>query len=281
MSKIAAIQMCSSHLVEANLATAAALIAEASAHGAQLIVLPENFAIMGLNETDKLAAREGFGEGRIQSFLSQQARQSHVWIVGGTIPVSCDDEMRVRAASLLFDDTGKCVARYDKIHLFDVAVSKNEIYRESDTIQPGSQIVTVDTPFGKLGMAVCYDVRFPELFRCMFNEGANIITLPSAFTVRTGAAHWEVLTRSRAIENFCYLIGAGQGGTHTSGRSTYGHSIIVEPWGTIAAIRNNADSGLIYADIDLARQQEIRNSIPVARHQRIFFDINDLRRVNS
>lgn len=276
MTKVAAIQMCSSHVVDDNLNMAANLISEAAHQGAQLILLPENFAFMGLNEKDKLAEREVFGDGKIQAFLSQQALRHQVWMIGGTIPIASNEENRVRAASLVFNDKGECVARYDKIHLFDVVISDNEKYRESDTIQPGDKIVTVETPFGKLGMAVCYDVRFPELFRVMFNEGANMMLLPSAFTVRTGMAHWEVLTRSRAIENFSYVIGAGQGGMHTNGRKTYGHSIIVEPWGNIAAIKNDTDSGVIYATIDLAKMQEIRRSIPVAQHQRIFFDTKEL-----
>src|SRR5579862_4696011 len=248
MEKIAAVQMCSSHLLDENLASAAHSISEARKNAACLVVLPENFALMGLKDTDKLGIKETFGHGKIQSFLSEQAKKNQLWIVGGTIPIQCQDENKVRASSLVFNDQGDLVARYDKIHLFDVSLSDKESYQESAAIEAGDQLVVVDTPFGKLGLAVCYDVRFPELFRNLFNRGAEIFILPSAFTVPTGEAHWEVLTRSRAIENFCYLIGACQGGTHSSGRKTYGHSIIVEPWGQVIAKREEG-SGVIYADI--------------------------------
>ncbi len=268
MSKVAAIQMCSSYDIDENLKTAAHWIDEAAQQGAKLIVLPENFAIMGKNELDKLAMKEPFGHGKIQSFLSEQAKKQGVWLVGGTIPMACEEENRVKAASLLFDDTGRCVARYDKMHLFDVTISDHESYKESATISPGNQMVVVDTPMGKLGLVVCYDIRFPELFRCLFNQGAEIFAIPAAFTVKTGAAHWEVLARSRAIENFCYVIGAGQGGVHANGRKTYGHSLIVEPWGKVVAEKPGTDSGVIYAAVDLEHLREVRNSIPVAQHQR-------------
>lgn len=276
MAIAAAIQMCSTLNVDDNLRAAEKLIAMAAEQGAKFIVLPENFAIMGLNDADRYSARESFGSGKIQDFLSHQASQHQAWLVGGTIPMDCKNEKRVRAASLLFDASGNCVARYDKIHLFDVDVTATETYRESDGIQAGDGIVVVETPFGKVGMAVCYDIRFPELFRCMFNAGADIFVLPSAFTVITGTAHWEVLLRSRAVENFCYVIGAGQGGLHTNGRRTYGHSLIVSPWGEKLAELPGTDSGVICADMDLKKLREIRQSLPVARHQRIFFDVREL-----
>ena len=274
--KVAAIQMCSSDSVDLNLQVAESLISEASRNGAKLVVLPEMFAIMGRDTTDKVAAKEHFGTGKIQSFLADQAKRNQIWIIGGTIPIECSNEKKVRAASLVFDDKGNCIARYDKMHLFDVTISENETYNESDTTEPGNEIVVVDTPFGKLGLGVCYDVRFPELFRCLFNNGADIIILPSAFTVPTGEAHWELLARSRAIENFCYLIGACQGGTHASGRKTYGNSIIVEPWGKLAAKCEGDNPGIIYADIDLNKVYEARKSIPIKTHQRIFFDTSKL-----
>lgn len=277
MEKIAAIQMCSSHLVDENLTTAANLISEAAKNQAKLIVLPEMFAIMGQGAEDKVTVKETFGYGKIQSFLSEQAKKHSVWIVGGTIPIACKDETKVRAACLVFNNTGDCLARYDKIHLFDVALSNQEVYKESDTTEAGDELVVIDTPFGKLGLAVCYDVRFPELFRSLFNRGAEIIALPSAFTVKTGEAHWELLARSRAVENFCYLIGACQGGSHSNGRKTYGNSMIVEPWGNIIAKNEGIDTGIIYATIDLAKVHEARRSIPIAKHQRIFFDMAKLK----
>jgi len=184
---------------------------------------------------------------------------------------------KIKAASLVFDDTGNFIDRYDKIHLFDTTISQNEKYNESNTTDPGDKVVLINTPFGKIGLAVCYDLRFPELFRYLFNMGAEIFVVPSAFTTTTGQAHWELLTRSRAVENFCYLIGACQGGTHANGRKTYGNSIIVDPWGTIIAHKDAIQPGIIYADIDLDKLYEIRKSIPVNRHQRIFFDMSQLK----
>jgi len=270
MTKVAAIQMCSSHLVEENLKSAAKWINEAAQNHARLVVLPEMFAIMGQMPTDKVIVKEIFGHGMIQDFLSEQAKKNDIWIVGGTIPIACENENKVKAACLVFDNNGKCVARYDKIHLFDVVLSENEVYRESDTTKPGDKCVVVDTPFGKLGLAVCYDVRFPELFRSLFNKGAEIFALPSAFTVPTGEAHWELLARSRAVENFSYVIGACQGGMHSSGRKTFGHSIIVEPWGTLADKMTGVESGIIYTNMNLKKVYEARNSIPIGAHQKIF-----------
>jgi predicted amidohydrolase len=267
MLKIAAIQMCSSNSVKDNLLMAEKLINEAASRGAQLIVLPEMFATLGLKEKSD--------DGSIQLFLSEQAKRHHCWILGGTIPIACDQGKKVRAASLLFDEKGKLVARYDKMHLFDATLSPEEFYRESDTIEPGNEFVVVDTPVGKLGLGVCYDIRFPEMFRYLFNKGAEIIALPAAFTVKTGQAHWEVLARSRAIENFCYFIGAAQGGTHANGRKTYGNSLIVDPWGTVIAKKDGVASGVIDAEINLERLREIRNSIPVSQHQKMDFDLRD------
>jgi deaminated glutathione amidase len=269
MTRIAAIQMCSSENIDDNLKTAKQLIEEAASHGAKLIVLPEMFAIFGTDATDKVNAKEIFHEGKIQDFLSTLAKANGVWIVGGTIPIATENSQKIRAASLVFDHEGNIVARYDKIHLFDVTVSDTEAYQESATTEPGEKIVLVDTPFGKLGLSVCYDVRFPELYRCLFNAGADIIAIPAAFTVKTGEAHWELLTRARAVENFCYVIGAAQGGTHANGRQTFGHSLIIDPWGTVKAMANQTDIGVIYADLDLKQQQKIRSAIPVMMHQKI------------
>lgn len=268
MPSIAAIQMCSTPEVEENLQQAEELIRIAAA-SAQLLVLPENFALMGMSEQDKLRVKEKFGHGLIQDFLKNLAKSLKVWIVGGTIPIACDHPDKVRAASILINDQGEIVARYDKMHLFDVSVSATESYQESNRIEPGDKIVTTQTPLGKLGMAVCYDVRFPELFRYMFNQGSELFTLPSAFTVKTGTAHWEVLLRSRAIENFSYVVGAAQGGSHANGRKTYGHSVIVDPWGEVVAKIDGVQPGVITADIDLKKLHEIRQSIPVEKHQKI------------
>ncbi len=268
--KIAAIQMCSSHDVDENLAIAAGFIREAASHGAALAVLPEMFAIMGTQAADKITVRENLGQGKIQTSLANLARENNIWIVGGTIPLACDDPQKVRAASLVFTHQGQLAARYDKIHLFDVTVAEQETYQESATTEPGSEIVVVDSPVGKLGLAVCYDIRFPELFRCLANAGAEIMVLPSAFTAKTGEAHWELLTRARAVENLSYVIGACQGGTHSNGRKTYGNSLIVGPWGDIIAKKAGTEPGIIYATIDLESLHKLRASMPVLEHQRIF-----------
>jgi len=274
--KIAAIQMRSTHVVDENLLAAARLISIAAQNKAQLIVLPEMFAIMGKKPTDKVDVREAFGFGKIQDFLSQQARMHKTWIVGGTIPIACDDNHKVRAASIVYDHNGNAVARYDKIHLFDVTISETESYRESDTTEPGHDIVVVDTPVGKLGLSVCYDIRFAGLYTELLNRGAEILAIPSAFTVKTGEAHWQLMCRARAVENFCYVVGSAQCGMHASGRETYGHSLIIEPWGTVVQEQLQPGDGVVYADIDLRKLHEIRASIPVKQHQQIRPDLSKL-----
>lgn len=270
MSKAAAIQMCSSHLVRENLTTAAKLIKNAASNGAKLVVLPEMFAIMGKTPKDKVLAKEPFGHGVIQDFLSQEAKKNDVWLVGGTIPIRCDDPEKIRASCLVYNSLGKCMARYDKIHLFDAIISASESYQESDSTQAGDQVVVVDTPIGKLGLAVCYDLRFPHLFTALRNRGAEIIAVPSAFTVKTGEAHWKLLSRSRAIDSFCYIVGACQGGMHANGRKTYGHSLIVDPWGAVVDERQEATEGVVYAPIQLEELYKIRQSIPLMQHQKDF-----------
>lgn len=270
MNKCAAIQMASSPNVDANLAEARRLIEDASAQGAKLIVLPENFAIMGMTEFDKLDHSEIEGEGPIQEFLSGLAKRYSVWLVAGTIPLHANAPNKIRASCLVYEASGRRAARYDKIHLFDVDVpGTDEQYRESDTIEPGSSGAMVfDTPFGKLGLAVCYDLRFPELFRQMLDHGVDIIALPAAFTQETGAAHWEVLVRARAVENLCYVIAANQGGFHVNGRQTFGHSMVVDPWGTVLAKRSTG-AGIVVADIDPAMLGKVRGSFPVLEHRRL------------
>lgn len=269
MTTVACIQMASGPNVGANLLEAERLIGMAVDKGARLVVLPENFAIMGKEESDKVAVRESGQRGPIQDFLSHQAKRQGIWLVGGTIPLAAHDPDKIRAACLLYDDQGRQVARYDKIHLFDVmVVESDESYTESQTIEAGDQAVVVDTPFGRLGLAVCYDLRFPELFRTLVDQGVEIIALPSAFTSITGRAHWEVLVRARAIENLCYVLAAGQGGYHVNGRETYGHSMIVDPWGQVMNELANG-SGLVCADIDLQRLRNIRRTFPALEHRNI------------
>ncbi len=267
--RVAAIQMASGPNVNANLLEAGRLIAQAVEAGAGLVVLPENFALMGMKEQDKVGVREQPGEGPIQEFLAQQASKYGIWLVGGTIPLSSDAPDKIRAACLLFDDGGRQVARYDKIHLFDVYLEESgEKYTESETIEAGNETVVVDTPFGRLGLAVCYDLRFPEQFRAMLDDGMELCALPAAFTAITGRAHWEVLVRARAVENLSYMVAAGQGGFHINGRETHGDSMIVDPWGVVLD-RLPRGSGVVVAEIDLDRLANLRRSLPAISHRRI------------
>jgi len=269
MTKVAAIQMASGPNVNANLIEAERLISMAAEAGAQLVVLPENFAIMGVSETDKVKIREADGQGPIQDFLAEQSAKHKLWLVGGTIPLEADVANKVRGACLLFDDQGQRVARYDKIHLFDVSLPESdESYIESETIERGDQIKVVDTPFGRLGLAVCYDLRFPELFRQMLDQDVQIIVLPSAFTAITGNAHWEILVRARAVENLCYVIAAAQGGYHIGGRETYGDSMIVNPWGTVLDRLPNG-SGFVVAELDMDYLESTRRNFPVLEHRKL------------
>ena len=268
MSVVAAIQMASGPNVKANLEEAEKLIITAVQQEAELVVLPENFAIMGVTEVDKVAIAEKYGEGSIQQFLGQQARRHGIWIVGGTVPIESSITGKIFGASLLYNDQGEVVARYDKIHLFDVVLEDNrERYDESETIEPGDEVVVVDTPFGKLGMAVCYDLRFPELFRAMADVGMEICVLPSAFTSLTGKAHWEPLLRARAIENLCYVIAADQGGYHINGRETHGDSMIIDPWGVILN-RLPQGTGVVVSKLDLDKLVKTRKSFPALQHKR-------------
>ncbi len=270
MSKCAAIQMASSPNVRANLLEADKLIGEAVKAGAKLVALPENFALMGESEFDKVEQREIDGQGPIQDFLAKTAKKHSVWIVGGTVPLVAEDYKKVRAACLIYNDLGERVARYDKVHLFDVSVpDTEEEYRESDTIEAGDTELVVDSPFGRLGIAVCYDLRFPEYFRRMVRQGMEVLIIPSAFTSETGAAHWELLLRARAIENLCYVIAPNQGGFHINGRKTYGHSIIIDPWGRVIDCYKTG-SGFVCADVELERLEKIRAAFPVLEHRRFF-----------
>jgi nitrilase len=269
VSKAAAIQMASGPNVKANLAEAEKLINTAVQQGAQLIVLPENFSIMGMTEKDKVNVAEQLGDGPVQNYLSEQAARHNIWLVGGTVPVASGEADKVYAACMLYNDKGERVAHYNKIHLFDVTLeANNERYHESETTTAGDDVVVVDTPFGRLGLAVCYDLRFPELFRAMAAKGMDICVLPSAFTAQTGKAHWEPLIRARAIENLSFVIAAAQGGYHVSGRETHGDSMIVDPWGVILN-RLPHGTGVVVSEMDAEMLERTRSSFPSLEHRRL------------
>ena len=269
MGKVAAIQMTSSHIVADNLAAAGVLLREAKELGADIACLPENFSFIGLRDADKLQVAEPDGDGAVQSFLSRFARELKMWILGGTIVLRGDSDSRVANSSLLIDGAGKRVARYDKIHLFDVTIpGRDEQYRESTHVTPGREPVIADTPVGKLGLSVCYDMRFPELYRELVSQGAEWLAMPAAFTVPTGRAHWETLLRARAIENLCYVVAPAQTGTHTSGRETYGDSLIVDYWGQVLS-RLAKGTGVITAEIDLAKEADTRARFPALDNRQL------------
>ncbi len=263
--KVAGIQMASGPNVAANLSEAERLIEIAVDQGAKLVVLPEYFAIMGLKDTDKVEVAEKEGDGPIQNFLSDLSKKHDVWIIAGSIPLQAKASGKVRNACLVYDNTGKIAARYDKIHLFGLDLG-NERYHEEKTIEAGDQVVVVDTPFGKIGLSICYDLRFPELFRAMGE--VDIIAIPAAFTETTGKAHWETLVRARAIENLSYVITSAQGGYHTSGRETHGNSMIVDPWGVVLD-RLPRGSGVVMASINRDYQASLRKSLPALKHRTI------------
>ena len=272
MSTVAAIQMPSSHIVADNLSVAGVLLREAKDAGAEIACLPENFGFIGLRDTDKQQIAETDGDGPAQAFLRNTARELKLWILGGTINLRDSAGARVTNSSLLFDADGKRVARYDKIHLFDVTIpGRHDQYRESDTIVPGRRVVLADTPAGRLGLSVCYDMRFPELYRDLVAQGAEWLAMPAAFTVPTGIAHWEPILRARAIENLCYVVAPAQSGTHTSGRETYGDTLIVDYWGKILA-RLERGSGVITAQFDLAKQADTRARFPALENRRLGVD---------
>src|SRR5579885_1702442 len=267
MPLVSAIQMTSGLDVSANLRDARRLLEEAAGRGAQLAALPENFSLMGLSDEDKRRVAEDDGHGPVQEFLAESARRLGMWIVGGTVPLRGAADGRVSAASLVYDSAGERRARYDKIHLFDIQVPDlSESYRESANVAPGSAPVVVETPVGRLGLSVCYDVRFPELFRKLSAGGAELLAIPSAFTEPTGRAHWETLLRARAIENLCWVIAPAQSGFHPSGRETYGDSMIVDHWGRIQD-RLPRGRGCVMAEIDLERQRRDRGSFPSLTHR--------------
>lgn len=261
--KVAAIQMASGPHVSSNLNEAERLIKLAAKAGAKLVVLPEYFAIMGLGDIDKVNVREKEGAGPIQTFLSKMAKKHKIWLIGGSVPLESHYLNKVFNSCLVYDELGKQVARYDKIHLFGLDLG-NEHYHEENTIVSGDSVQVVDTPFGKIGLSICYDLRFPELYRAMGN--VDMIVVPSAFTETTGKAHWETLIRARAIENLCYVIAPAQGGYHLSGRETHGNSMIVDPWGVVLD-RLPRGSGVVMANINPHYQQSLRKSLPALSHR--------------
>lgn len=261
--RVAAIQMASGPSVAGNLQEAGRLVEQAAKQGANLVVLPENFAIMGIKGKDIVASREAEGKGPIQKFLADAAKKHEIWLVGGSVPLDAAAKGKVRNACLVYDDKGKQAARYDKIHLFGLDLG-NEHYREADVIEPGDQVVTVDTPFGRMGLSICYDLRFPELYRAMGE--VDVILIPSAFTETTGKAHWDILVRARAIENLAYVIAPAQGGYHINGRETHGHSMIVDPWGVVLD-RLPRGSGVVIANINRNYQASLRKSLPALSHR--------------
>ena len=263
--RMAALQMVSGPRVADNLATAGRLVAEAVAQGAQLVALPEYFPIIGAADADRVRAREDFGNGPVQDWLAETAQRHGVWIFAGSLPLTAQSPDKMRNASLVYNPDGVCVKRYDKIHLFGFRKG-DESYDEAAFIEAGSEPAAVDTPFGRVALSICYDLRFPELYRAL--GPVDLILMPAAFTDTTGRAHWEILLRARAIENQCYLLAVGQGGRHENGRLTHGNSMIIDPWGEILD-RKMKGPGVVIADLDHARMNDIRESLPALAH-RIF-----------
>ena len=264
--------MASGPQIKANLMEATRLIREAATKGAQMVVLPESFALMAMQESENIDLAEEQGKGPIQDCIRQAAIDNKVWIVAGSIPIKADNSEKVNSASLMFNDKGEIVARYNKIHLFDVDIESDvkkgkDSYRESDTFDAGDEIVVVDTPFGKIGMSICYDLRFPIMYREMVKQGAEIFLIPSAFTETTGKIHWDPLIKARAIENQCYVIAPAQGGYHVNGRTTYGNSMLVDYLGQVHGLRLKG-TGIITINIDLKGQKQLRESFPVLKHRK-------------
>ncbi|NML63283.1 carbon-nitrogen hydrolase family protein [Massilia sp. RP-1-19] len=265
MTKVAAVQMVSTPSVPENIASARRLVAEAAAGGARLVTLPEYWPIMGMLDADKVSHAEQPGSGPIQDFMAETASEHGIWLIGGTLPLVSTDAARVMNTTLVYGPDGKPVSRYDKIHLFGFTKG-TEAYDEARTIVPGASVGTFEAPFGRVGLSVCYDLRFPELYRAMGD--CVLIVVPAAFTHTTGMAHWEVLLRARAIENQCYVLASAQGGTHANGRRTFGHSMLVDPWGEVKAVLKEGE-GVIEGEIDLAYLASVRESLPALKHRKM------------
>ncbi len=262
---VASVQMVSGPDVADNCAEAGRLVAQAAARGALLVVLPEYFPLMGMSERDKLAACEADGDGPIQRFLAETAARHGIWIVGGSLPLAASCADKVRNSCLVFDASGERVARYDKMHLFGFTDGA-QCYNESETIEAGAGVSAFDSPFGRIGLSICYDVRFPELYRAMGR--VDLVAVPAAFTYTTGQAHWELLLRARAVENQCYVVAAAQGGRHANGRVTFGNSMIIDPWGTIVD-RLEAGPGVVVGEIDPQTIASVRRRLPALDHRRL------------
>ncbi len=263
--KIAAVQMVSTPVVDENIAAARRLVAEAVQQGAQLVLLPEYWPIMGMTESDKVAHAEQIEVGPIQKCMSDMARAHRIWLIGGTLPMAAPQADKVLNTMMVYDPDGEHVVRYDKIHLFSFTKDE-ESYDEARTIVHGTKLASFDAPFGRVGLSVCYDLRFPELYRAMGD--CALIVMPAAFTYTTGRAHWEILLRARAIENQCYVLAAAQGGTHPNGRRTWGHSMLIDPWGEVKAVLPEGE-GIVIGDIDLVHLQRVRESLPALRHRKL------------
>jgi len=261
--RVGLVQMVSTPVVAENLEAAGRLVAQAAAQGARLVALPEYFCILGMRDTDKVAAKEKDGAGPIQEFLAAAAKRHGIWLVGGSVPLECSDPGKVRNSCLVYDSEGRRAARYDKIHLFGLDLGA-ERFEEARTIEAGSTPCAIDSPFGRIAVSVCYDVRFPELYRAL--APMDVILVPSAFTATTGRAHWEPLLRARAIENLAWVLAPAQGGTHPNGRQTHGHTMVIDPWGKIVAERTTG-AGVVVADIDPEFQANMRRSLPALTHR--------------
>jgi predicted amidohydrolase len=266
----AAIQMVSTADFNKNLSLAEELLKSAAEMGAKLAVLPENWAYMGEKDTDKLKYAEEEGEGPIQAFMQDAAKKFELMLIGGAIPIKTGVDHRVYNSCLVYKPDGDCIARYDKIHLFDVSLddSGHESYQESNTIAPGDTVVVANTALGNIGLSICYDIRFPELYRDMLSKDISIITVPSAFTETTGERHWQTLLRARAIENLCFVIAPNQGGKNSVDRATWGHSMIIDPWGDILASMEKGN-GVICAELDLDKLRTLRENFPSLQHMRL------------
>ncbi len=265
MTKIAAVQLISRPELAPNIESVQRLVAEAVKQGAEMVVLPEYWGIMGHSDKDKVALREELGSGPMQECMINLAREHKIWLVGGTVPLATSDANKVWNSTLVYNPQGELVTRYDKIHLFGFTQGK-EAYNESNTILHGAQVTSFDAPFGKVGLSICYDLRFPELFRAM--TPCSLLLVPAAFTHTTGQAHWEILLRARAIENQCYVLAAAQGGQHENGRRTWGQSMLIDPWGNIVAQLSEGE-GVVVGEIDLEKIAVVRGNLPALQHRKL------------
>ncbi len=269
MGKISAIQLNSGPNIQVNLYDVKSFVEKIADSDSKIIVLPENFALMPENDNDYIKYAENLGDGQIQNYLSELAGRYKIWIVGGTIPIKSSDSKRVMASTITYDDKGERISAYNKIHLFDVTLPKSkESYNESKYFMPGDKIEVIDTPVGRAGIACCYDLRFPELFRFQHDQNIELIIIPASFTEQTGKVHWETLIKARAIENLCFVVSSCQGGYHINGKKTYGHSMIVSPWGKTLDIIEKG-KGFISSEIDLSRLKSLRENFPVLDHMKL------------